>query len=274
MTKKHSNWESYWKDIQPRLNHFVTNERLADVEKYLSSSLGFFSFVTEDLETKVTKNQDLITVTFPLIVELQDILRGVFLSQSNLLVSTSAFQLRAAFEIRCNLKYIFLHADPKMVATRLSNYFRYEQIVGSRLSPNLKYEGIAVERSFALEHPYWAKPDGLLKDNTTWNGEGMDLKKICDEIGLSAEFFTNFKITSKFIHGSPIVKNLYTSEKGIHCIASSRNVAFFTLMCALHIGRCLKEYCNFFGIEFSEIEYLEIELMLLAAQKSLGLVPR
>jgi hypothetical protein len=208
-------------------------------------------------------------------VELHDILRGILFAQKNLLLATSAFHLRSAFEIRCNLKFIFQHTNPKQQCERLSDFFRYEQIVGSRLSPNLPYEGEPVEKAFAQRHPYWAnKSTGLLKNNADWNGEGKGFKEICDDLGWQDQYFQMFKITSKFVHGSPIVRNMYQQAgKGMGCIPDSKHPTMFSLLATNTITDCLMEYCEFFGVEFPELDYRIIQTEMLKVQKLMGYTP-
>lgn len=268
--RTHKNWIEYWTDVSGRLDAHIEKQRIHDAEKYITCALGFYSFITEDLEKKVTKNKELVKPTFPLMVELQDILRSILFAQRHLLLASSAFHLRTAFEIRCNLKYIFSHANPAQICERLSDFFRYEQIVGSRLSPNLPYEGEAVERAFATQHPYWAnRSTGLLRDNEAWNGEGKSLKAICDDLKWQDEYFQMFKITSKFVHGSPIIRNMYSKGISIGCIPDVRHPTMFSLLAANNITDCLMEYCDFFGIDFPELEYRTVQAEMLKVQKML-----
>lgn len=267
---KFKNWKEYWDEIAGKLDADIKGRRLPDAEKYIDYALGFYSYMTEDLIEKVTKNGDIVKHTFPLMVELQDILRAILFAQRHLLLATSALHLRTSFEIRCNLNYIFQHTDPKTICERLSYFFRYEQIVGSRLSPTLPYEGEAVEKKFASEHPYWAnKKSGLLRDSACWNGEDKSLKDICIDLKWEPEYFQMFKLTSKFVHGSPIVRNLYLTKTGLGCIPDTKHPTMFSLLATNNITECLMEYCKFFGIDFPETDYRSIQSEMLKVQKVL-----
>lgn len=272
MSKTYPDWISYWKDVAVKLEGHIRSQRDENAESYIKCCFAFFSFVTEDFVAKATKNNDHIQAVTPMVIELQDILRATFMSQSFLTLATSAFNLRAAFEIRCNLVYSYKHASPAEMFQRLTDFIRYEQIVGSRLSPSLGYEGETVEKEFASKHDYWRnKASGLLKDNADWNGEGKKLKDICDELKWQDEYFQIFKISSKFQHGSPIVRNLYQTGKGIGCVGNPKFPTMFNLLCCHNICESLMETCEFFGVDFPELEYRKIQVKMLEIRKKYGI---
>lgn len=268
MSTTHKDWIEYWKQIAPPLEAHIQSQRVPDAESYIKCCFAFFSFVTEDFVKKITKNNSLFTGISPLIVELQDILRGTFHTQVNLIIATSAFNLRSAFEIRSNLTYIYKHNNPSEMIQRLSYFFRYEQIVGSRLSPNLSYEGEEIEKAFADVHTYWKnKTTGLLKDNADWNGEDKKFKTICDDLKWQDDYFYVYKLTSKFNHGSPIVRNMYQTHRGLSCMADPKNTTIFNILCAHHICEWLMDTCEFFGVDFPELEYRKIQMKVLELKK-------
>ncbi|PIR22539.1 MAG: hypothetical protein COV44_07575 [Deltaproteobacteria bacterium CG11_big_fil_rev_8_21_14_0_20_45_16] len=147
---------------------------MLEAEQYIIASLGFFSFVTEDLHKKVAKYKDVSHSLYPLIIESQDILRGCFASQSHLILATSAFNLRAIFEIRANMKYIFSHSHPTEMGNRLIDFIEYEKLVGTDSSPLMTSPDAATLESFATTHS--------LQSNT-WVHEASRNKRRCFFLG-------------------------------------------------------------------------------------------
>jgi hypothetical protein len=261
------NWLEYWKEVAPKLEVFVANNRLPQAEKFLSGAMGFFSFVVEDFSKKITKNRACATHLYPLIVQLHDLLRSAFFCQVHLLTATSALNLRSAFEITTNLAYIFNHDSPFDISTRLNDFVRYEQIIGSKISPALEKESEEKEREFANKHPYWAK-NGRLKENVNWTGEKNNFKEIVVSAKRDDRYFYMHKITSKFVHGSPIVKNVYGSSRGLGPLADSKHATYFNINTANEVLVSLEEICTFFGIAFPTTDYHSLigEIVTLKAE--------
>ncbi len=270
MKKTYKNWFEYWNEVSIGLDKHIEASRNPQAEKYIICSLGLFSFITEELPDKCKKHKEIVQHLYPLIIELHDILRSTLLTQSHLLTATSAFNLRSAFEITSNLTYIYCHATPSIMCERLNAFYRYEQLIGAKYSPNLKAEPELIEREFATKHPYWSKKDGLLKEGADWTGEDLSFKKITEKIGKSKDYYQIYKLTSKFLHGSPIVINLYRSKFGTSCVTDPKHSTMFNLMCAHAIMEGLKEFCNFFEIEFPMHDYSLVQLEMVKVEATLN----
>lgn len=207
-----------------------------------------------------------------MMVELQDIARGAYYTQCNLLMASSAFNLRTAFEIRCTLSYIFKHTEPSKMVERLANFSRYEQIVSSKKSRFLEYEGEIIEKQFADAHPYWKnKSTGLLKEKVEWNGEGKSIKDICEELKWMHDYFHIYKLTSKFHHASPVVKNVYQTQLGMTCLADPQIITINNIQCAHQITNTVAEACAFFGVDYPKDELLLLHQQFLSLETTLAL---
>lgn len=206
-------WVKYWHSVAPKLENYLSGQRIAEIEAFLTASFGYFSYITEDLSPKITQHKDLVRGTYPLVIQLQDILRANIHNQQFLLLSPSAFNLRASFEIRTNLRFIYQHQEPTKMIQRLNDFAMYEELIGKKNSPNIESPSTEVEAAFANQHPYWGKGKEL-KDNAKWNGEGKSMKDLCKILEIMDEYHQIFSLTSKFVHGSPVVRNLYNSPQG------------------------------------------------------------
>jgi hypothetical protein len=260
-------WVNYWNSLAPSLEKHIEKHRIPEAESYIVKSFGFFSYVTEEISTKVTNHKELFAKVYVLIVELQDLLRSTLIAQQQLLLATSALNLRTAFEISCNLEFIYQHDNPEVMMQRMEDFFRYEKIVGSRLSRFMDSVPEDEEKAFADKHPFWKNNrTGLLKDTATWNGEGLGFKQVAEKIGKEKEYVEIYKISSKFVHGSPVVINMYRSRWGTNCLTTPDRMTNMNMMCCHTIMEALMSFCNFFGVPFSEVDYRMIQVDMLKVE--------
>lgn len=101
-----------------------------------------------------------------------------------------------------------------------------------------------------------------MKENPVWNGEGIQFKELCESIGEEKDYYQMFKVSSKFVHGSPIVKNMYFSEQYFGALTNSEHLTGFNCMCAIKILSSLKNFCNFFGVEYNETELYLVQMRI------------
>lgn len=249
-------WVEYWYSLAPRLETYISSQSIIEVEKFLTATFGYFSFCTEEVSSKVTKYSDLIHSTYPMVVQLHDMLRANIHNQQYVLLAPSVFVHRVAFEIRTNLKYIYKHPTPAMMLKRLADFATFEEIVGKKNSPNMTLpEG--VETAFAKLHPYWAK-NGKVDDYAKWNGEGKTMKTICKELNILDSYYLEYSVTSKFVHGSPVVGKVYLQQGSLKSIGAVEKVSNYSLLGSRTILWALEEFMDFFGIAYDpiDIEYL------------------
>lgn len=62
----------YWEEVSTLLENKVNELSIQEAEQYIAASLALFSFVTENIVSKITKNKGLEEHLFPLLVELHD----------------------------------------------------------------------------------------------------------------------------------------------------------------------------------------------------------
>lgn len=258
----------YGKRLRPSLAAFVSSERKPEVEEHLEEMFWLYSYVVEDFETKISRNKELCRSFFPMMVEIQDLMRGALVCQQNNLLASASLTLRTVFEIYVNAKFIFESSDPMKYLQRLIDFATCEELLGHKLSPALKSPPKEVEADFAKRHPYWATKDQKLKDSPIWNGEGKSLKTLCEDLKLGELYFRLYKPTSKFVHGSPVVRNLYRKGNAMGAIAPQPQTMRMTLLTADLVHKFLKDSCAFFGVPLpaAESNGLEAEFNGLATK--------
>ncbi|WP_413560727.1 DUF5677 domain-containing protein [Bdellovibrio sp. HCB209] len=253
MTAQQPDWVNYWNNVAPRIEAYIDARSLPLVDSYLTQCYGYFCFVTENVESKVTKHKNLVRTVFPMLVQIQDMLRANILNQAHLLLTPAALNLRVAFEIKVTLKYIYSHSDPAMMLQRLANFIVFETLVGRISAPSLPNPSDEEIKEFEEKHPYWTKK-GSLDHLAKWNGEGKSIKKICDGLDMSSQYYQIYSLTSRFVHGSPVVRQFYSSGGSISPIPEKERVASFTLMASKEMIEVLEEFMIFFGVSHNQVD--------------------
>jgi hypothetical protein len=184
MEYEQPDWVKYWCNLAPKLEAAIESERVLEVEKYITAAFSLYSFCTEQLSEKITEHKEIAHAIYPMIIQVQDMLRTNIFCQQNLLFAPTQFNIRVAFEIRANLLYIYNHTDPKLMLDRLIEYSKYEKLSGRKQMPNFENPPPEEESAFVAKHPYWEdqKNKGKLRLNAKWNGEDKSLFKICAKL--------------------------------------------------------------------------------------------
>lgn len=254
----------YRSKVEKDIEVWLVKYRNKATESFIENVFWFYSHTLERAILKVRENKNAIHHLYSITLELQDILRSVLLSQVNLLLTQSALNLRVSFEITTNLKYILQYHEPLEMCKRLSSFAQCERIIGMRLTPFLhdKNEGAyseEMEKVFAETHIYWKnKKTGLLSDNPKWNGEGLSLKQIAEQLNLNENYINMYRIPSMFIHGSPATLPIFETDTGYSILSNPAHTTRFNLMCTHLILTSIFEkngFCSFFGIEFDQNEF-------------------
>ncbi|WP_413294667.1 DUF5677 domain-containing protein [Bdellovibrio sp. HCB185ZH] len=261
-----SSWQEYWKTVGPALEKFIVGQHNEPASQYLLSSYAYYSFSLEGLPKKIQKHNELVENAYPLLMQLQDILRGNLIAQDQLLLTNAGLNLRVAFEIRVNLRFIYQHDTPAVILQRLSDFFDYEVLMGRKNSPYLEPPSEEEEKVFCRKFPFWAKGDRLIS-NAVWNGDGKTAKDICDLVGMSNEYQSIFKMTSKLVHGSPLIKNLYRNCAGLNSIGNLETVTMFAALSTHHAMESLHEFFDFFGVEYDPLPYALIQRHMLQIEE-------
>ncbi len=260
-------WERHYQNTKVFLDKILHAKRITEAEEYIEVSFAFF---TETIESLVeSEDRGLYKDVFILLIETQDLLRGSLVCQKEGLLATSAINLRTVFEISCNLEYIFKDEEPEELIVRMKDFLEYEKLVGIRHSRFFDTEE-KQEKEFALKHPYWrSKKTGLLKVNQCWNGRGLSLKQIAERIGRGSDYDDIYRQSSKFAHGSPLVKNAYRGKKGINFCGPIYNITYFNMLCCKFAMETLANFCRFFEQPFDTNEFRWVQTGMLDVQNAL-----
>ena len=268
MNEEQAPWLLFWDSIENGLNTHIDAQKNVDVDRYLRESLAFFSYYLEGVNERATLHVDLAKSAYPMIIQLHDLLRSNVIIQKSLLLTSAAGSLRTSFEIRINLKYVYQHPEPKVMLQRLADFVEYEEFIGRKNAKGFPNPTAQEEEAFAKKFPCWCTNAGKLKENAEWNGEGNTAKNICEIIGMDDHYFTMYKLTSKFVHGSPLVKHLYSTKNGYSFISSFENVGRFTVMSTHHAMYAFAEFLEFFGVPFSVEGFNLLQLIPVSLQES------
>lgn len=264
MAQELPGWINYWNDIAPRLESHIESSRVLEAETFLTAVFSYYSFCTEDLSKKVQKHKADAKSVFPMIIQIQDMLRSNIFNQQHLLMASGAFNLRVAFEIRVNLLFIYEHEDPAKMLKRMLAFVQYEKLMGRKETPGHTPPSPEEEKAFVALHPYWEnrKQPGTLKKGAKWNGEGKSMRGMCEFLlekdpekfkTMVDDYYYVYSNTSIFIHGSPAARELYSHPLlGFNPIGSPRRVMMMTLRSTYFMLRLLEEFMIFFGVGHKE----------------------
>lgn len=262
----------YWNRVSPRLLRYVQDQRDQAFDQVLLEALALYSFITEGLKTKATKNSESVEKLGSMVVLTQDILRGLIASHRELSPVSLAALNRIAIEIHINLRFITGSSDPIKYADR---YFRFQEIEKlihdeKRLDPDLSMLPAGKKEEIKKTCPEWIEPTGKLK--TYWTAESA-LRKVIDiakAAGLEGEYRGMYSMTSKFIHGSAIVTSLYSGPRGVNAIGQR---AFCKRLASITLDYCtniLKDLCSFFGVTYDRTALTHWRLRKMEACKDVA----
>lgn len=257
----------YWKRVGAKVSSHVHGQRDQAFDQALIEGLALYSFITEDFRAKTTKNTDLVEKLGAMLILTQDILRGLLAAHRELSPVSLATLTRVAAEVHFNLRFIVSGPDPAKYADR---YFRYQEIEKlihdskrpqselSMLSPGTKDE---IKKTC----PEWIKPSGEFR--TYWTAEPtlMKIAQVAKAAGLEDDYRDMYSTTSKFVHGSALVTNLYRGPHGVGAVGQR---ALCKQLATLALGYCtknLKDFCEFFGVKHDEMAIAHWQHRLLEA---------
>src|SRR5690349_20935193 len=99
-------WVAYAKKVESHLAQMVTESRNPDVEAWMKQAFWLFSFAIEENLNVVTRDREGARLLFPMMIQMQDLLRGAMGSlRDNTLLPAVSLQ-RSSMEIGANLFYI------------------------------------------------------------------------------------------------------------------------------------------------------------------------
>ncbi|MCC6837313.1 MAG: hypothetical protein IT234_02130 [Bacteroidia bacterium] len=256
MKNERVQWQKYWADIAPRIDAYISDTCEPLVVKYLENSFALFSFVTEDLDSKTTKNKELRSKLDVFIVHTHDLMRGVIATYKNLTLAPIALNLRTIFETHCNLKFIVRSKEAAQLADFYDRFQEIEFLTGVKSSPYLPDPTKDDFDRIMARNPEWFE-NGKLKKPLHWSSAKTDLASIAasKHVDLEHDYKAIYKTNSKFVHTSPIIRNLYRRNGFLMAIPSGENPKSLALLAQSYCIKTLQEFCMFFGIDFPELDY-------------------
>lgn len=266
-TAKFPNAQAYWENVGPRLSAFIDQHRDRKMEECIVHALAMYSYVQEHLTIEATSNIEVLKRVGILLVLAQDALRGLVGAQRDLSPVAIACLARNVFETRCNLLYIYKSGDPLKWADRFQRYIGVEKVLHDDARPS---EARTLLRDGELEQirsnsPEWFDNRGRVKvKHWTADKRLQSLRALATEVGLQTEYHTLYSVGSKFMHGSPMLVNLYSRGDSIGALvdpALCSRLSSLGVRMGVHL---LREAVEFHGAPSFETDLRTWEVKWLA----------
>lgn len=277
MSLNDKNHLEYAQRVGPLLDQFVNQQRDLPVEAVLVEGFFLASFVMEDFKAKATKNAELFDKLGIQLITMQDALRMLHVAVAGLSTVTVATLTRVVLEQRAKLKFIFTREDPALYADRFERFGQVERLIHD----STKEDGAKMISPAELERigklcPEWIVTKENKKKrrpvvNGFWSNWTADerytsIRAVAEAAGMLDEYETTYAMTSKFVHGSSLLENLYRGPQGnigpvgqpVHC----KRMAFLAVKNALD---AVKEAAQFFGVPWNDDHCAEWKYRLLEA---------
>lgn len=252
-------WQKYWNETGPKLLTYLNGNSDPLMVTYLVNCIGFYSYLTENWEKKTTKNSELRGKLSIFLVETQDLMRGVLASYEHMTMAPIALLLRTAFEIHVIVKFIMRSDDPAKWADLFDRFQYIEQILGARASIQLPDPTDEDLKRVAEMCPEWFEPGTIkFRDRRPhWTASNTDLRKMAEtaHVNLGDKYVDLYKINSKFTHASPLIRNMYRKDNGLHSIPSREQCGILAMIAMGECIEVLKQSCDFFGVDFPGYDY-------------------
>jgi hypothetical protein len=251
-------FNQYCNFLESSLETYLGSYVDSDVLDYLNLNFLFYSYYTENLSLKITKNHSFFPANGVFQNFFGDNLRALIPLYSNLNLSPLAFIDRALLEARINANFIY--QDPK---ERFKKYYRFSEVEKylhnqDQINPLLSTSEVELIRK---ENPEWfvLKNNGKYKIIKNWTGdEKLNLWEMAVATNLENEFRNVYKLTSVYVHCSPVVNNAYiTGPDSSHPIPITLNREILAISTSRYGIEFLKDMYGFFGIEFPSKHYHE-----------------
>lgn len=270
MNDRKPEWIQYREKVIEGLVKRLQSLGVNSAEKYIDACFWIFSSVLQDLGKKITKNQDYYGIFYPALYQLQDVVRANLGCQQNFVACSSAFNLRVAFEIYCNVRYILKSTEPSKLARMYDRYQEVEKFLHKEQFSELKVsdkERARLEQAF----PEWFLENGKRRKSPIhhWTAiDRMNLGKVAREVGMGHEYSVFYGATSKFTHGSQLVWNFFRNNEGqVTPIPDPKVPTMFTITSTAFAIKTLVEFCEHFGVKFPAEDYAAVSPYLVEAQK-------
>jgi hypothetical protein len=256
--------------IYDLVSQFIESRAEKDVTNFLQVSYGFFSFYTENLKNKATKNISHWDDASLFLLYIHDCMRALIPLHKYIHMSPAAFTVRSILESWITARYIFL--EPSL---RFSLYRRFEEIEKYIAFKNGAYKEMTEEDAEQIRknNPEYFHLNNKTKEEEPkhyWTIKKITLKQMAIDVGLKSEYDQTYSIASIFTHCSSILRNSYIGEGGLSPIPLNDQTTVLTLLGSQFGLRFLEDFYNFFGIEFPSDQLGVVNLQLLSLQNHGG----
>lgn len=273
MSLTHKSFDEYRKAVAPRLDEEIAARRDTECEIVLAHAFLLFSYVIEDMQSKATKDRAILDTIGIMLVELQDVLRGVVHGMGAVSPVVLGSLLRVAFEVRCNFEFITSRAEPARYADRYSRFGRVSELAhDEQLPPDQRRVKPETRAEIVAECGEWIriKTGGGLHFDHDWNAEKefSNLKKRALAIGLADDYLKVYGATSQYVHGTMLLWNGYRGPDGkVGPLGSTAPCRRMALLAVYHCMHTLRTAAEFFGLPFDEAEYLHWRVQWVASSE-------
>ncbi len=258
MSLKHKDHADYNRDVGPRLAAFIQQQRDRGFEDVLGEAFMLFSWVMEDFKKKARQHAELFDKVGIVLIEMQDALRSLQVAHASLSPATLAALTRIIMELRWNLRLILKSKNPALYADRFVRFGEIEKLIHDEKKPENGKLLSATQREYIKKVcPEWVKTkkDGSIRYDTNWTCEkDLDsVAKIARATGCDEEYDRMYAVTSKYMHGSPLLLNAYGWPDGhVKPIGHPERCKSLAAMGAKWAIDTLMDAATFFGVPFEK----------------------
>ncbi|MCX6112013.1 MAG: DUF5677 domain-containing protein [Proteobacteria bacterium] len=250
-------WKNYWEEISPHLLGFIDSQKDLDVYNYLVNTYAFYLYYTEDIYKKIKKNDEYYATLSLFLVFMHDYLRSIIKLYESFHIGPLALVQRTVFETYCNFKYMTESNNYNELISKYERFADVEKILMFRDNPKLKLSEDEI-REIKKHCPEWFKTKSngemFIIKNWTANNE-MSLKKRAQHCGLEKDYNVMYSSTSKFIHASPLTRNVYLAQHGLTPLVDKKNIFSVSIVTSNYALDFLRSFMTFFGVAFPEKEH-------------------
>ena len=253
--RKHANAAAYWSEVGPSLEAFIERHRDKEVEACIVQGLAVYSYATEYLSKEAAEHKGVLNHTGILLVLVHDALRALPAAQAELSPVGIATLARAVLEAYCNLRLIYRSGDPPKMASLFARYMEVEKVLHdqNRLSGSASLLAPGELARIQKSSPEWFEASGKVKvRHWTADKKLSNLADLSKAVDLETEYHRFYSVGSKFVHGSPILVNLYARDGHLGAIGRTEVCSQLSMLGIHFVMGVLAETTAFYGAHFAD----------------------